>query len=74
MWLAEDAETNWNQLQALSTALQAAKEQIAASANLWLEKENLVNALDTAEKQIDQLSIKLEQAELQVRDSSQSSK
>ena len=64
---------NWNQLQALSTALQAAKLQNAASADLWLEKENLVNALGAAEKKIDQLSIKLEQAEQHARELSQSS-
>ena len=59
---AEDAETDFNQNQALSAALQAAKQQNAASAGLWLEKESLAQALDVAEKQLDQLSIRLDGA------------
>lgn len=55
---AEDAETDFNQNQALSSALQAAKQQNAQSAGLWLEKENLRQALDAAEKQLNQLGLK----------------
>lgn len=55
---AEDAETDFNQNQALSSALQAAKQQNAESAGLWLEKETLRQALDAAEKQLNQLGLK----------------
>lgn len=42
----------------MSSALQAAKQQNAESAGLWLEKETLRQALDAAEKQLNQLGLK----------------
>jgi len=59
---ADDAEVDFNQNQALTSGLQAAKQQNAASSGLWLEKEGLAQALSEAEKQRDTLSIALDGA------------
>ena len=59
---ADDAEVDYNANSALSSGLQAAKQQNAASQGLWLEKEGLALALSEAEKQRDTLSIALDGA------------